>query len=493
MNEAGSGMLDPLGERASVDPLAPALIDGIEGGVITWAELDDLAQGLAGRLSALGIGAGDRIALVEPAGPALVVALHACVRLGAAVVPLSPRLPAAELRRHLDDCAARVVLTSGEAAPAVVSVSERAGRDGLGVWSFDDSVRNLDEVPSGVAPRGAYAESRDVAVIYTSGASGRPKGVRLTVGNCVASAAGCSEALGGISVDDRWLLVLGPHRVGGLAILWRSVLSGAAAVYVSRFDERSSRAALSRGPSLASFVPTMLLRLLDAGNGGALSSLRAILVGGSPVSGADVLAWTERGLTVCASYGMTETGSQIAVVPPGRADELAGSAGFVHSRAAIEVDSRDTPFGELLVGGAVLSPGYLDGTLTTRAFIGDGAERRLRTGDIGFVKSGVVRVIGRRDRMIITGGEKVNPEEVEAVLRDHPGVRDAAVTGASDARYGKIVVAAVVGVVDAVTLQRWCRERLASYKVPRRFQFAETLPRSEDGKMLWQRADDRML
>lgn len=482
-------MHDALAHRASLDPAAAALVDGRTGDATSWAQLDEGASLLAGRLDALGVVRGDRVAIIDTAGPQFVHALHACVRIGAALVPLSPRMPEAELIRHLGDCGATVAITSRAGAEAVAAAATQLGAAAPQIWSFDGSGRAVDSVVPADLDQAEPDEARDVAVVYTSGSSGTPKGVRLTLGNCIASAEGCSEALGGFTADDRWLLVLGPHRVGGLAILWRSVLSGAAVVYVPRFDEASALAALDRRPSVASFVPAMLYRLLDEHAAAALRGLRAILVGGSPVSRAEVLAWTERGLTVCPSYGMTETGSQIAVVPPGRAGELAGTAGFVHTRATVEADSDGTRFGELLVGGPVLSPGYVDDRLSARAFIGHGADRRLRTGDIGFVEHGLVRVIGRRDRMIITGGEKVSPEEVEAVLTAHPAVRDAVVSGAPDARYGSVVLATVDADADAETLRRWCAERLAPYKVPRRFDVVTSVVRSDDSKILWKRRE----
>jgi len=249
--------------------------------------------------------------------------------------------------------------------------------------------------------------------------------------------------------------------------------------------------ALRHRPSLVSLVPAMLHRLLDAGAGDALAGPRAILVGGSPVSSIEVEDWTPRGLTVCPSYGLTETGSQVAVVPPGRARELAGTAGFVHSRASVEIDAESGRVGQLLVGGPVLTPGYLDGGMTAVVFQGEEGQRRLRTGDIGYFDGEALRVVGRADRIIITGGEKVSPEEVEEVLREHPGVRDAAVTGAADARYGSIVVAEVASDAGAATLEQWCRERLAAYKVPRRFRFTDSVSRSEDGKVVWRGAGAR--
>jgi o-succinylbenzoate---CoA ligase len=453
----GQATTQLLADRARAAPAAPALIDAVSGAVLSWAELEDAAMRMAAKLAAQGVGPGDRVAVAADPGPRFAAILHACIALGAAIVPLSPRLPAAERRRLLD------------ASEAVLHLDAEGSR-------------RLRTGPA--QTRAGISADPDVAVLYTSGSSGlAPKGVRLSLGGCAASARGCAEALEGMGPDDRWLLLLGPHRVGGLAVFWRSALSGAAVVHVPKFDEPTVRYALERKPTLASLVPVMLHRLIEAGLTGGLRGLRALLVGGAPASRADVLTWSELGLTVCPSYGMTETGSQVSVVPPGRARELAGTAGLVHSQAVVEADAGPGQTGEILVGGAVLTPGYTDQHLDDGVFAGVGAERRLRTGDLGSITDGVLSVAGRRDRVFISGGEKVQPEEVEAVLLEHPAVRDAGVWGSPDPRYGSVVNAVVVGDVDAPALQAWCRERLAPHKVPRRFSFAEAVPRSEDGKL----------
>lgn len=475
-------MSDQLRERAATQPNSPAFVAGITGEAVSWAELDERAELLAGRLAVEGVEAGGRVALVDSSPPWVAAVLHACARIGAALVPLSPAQPMTDLVRHLQLSGVTVVLTT---EPGAAAASERA------VAQFRHArplVLRLDgglaaAVDNGAHLSGSTGPDLDVAVIYTSGSTGTPKGVRLTARNCVASALGCAEALGGLTPDDRWLLTLGTHRVGGLAILWRSVLSGAPVVWLDRFDEAAVPTALTRSPTLASFVPAMLHRLVAARVATDLGQMRAILVGGAPASRAEVLSWADLGLAVCPTYGMTETGSQVALVPPGRARELAGTAGVVHSRAVVQVDASGAGAGEILAGGPVLSPGYLDAGLTAAAFTGDGKRRRLRTGDLGSLSDGVLTVAGRRDRMIITGGEKVSPEEVEAVLREHPGVVDAVVSGRPDPIYGQVVTALVAAEADAEALSRWCRDRLAGYKVPRRFEFVAAIPRSEDGKL----------
>jgi len=224
-----------------------------------------------------------------------------------------------------------------------------------------------------------------------------------------------------------------------------------------------------------SLVPTMLARLLDAGGLEPLRRLRAILVGGGSAPADVVQRWAGLGLKVCPTYGLTETCSQVTVVPPGRAVDLGGTAGLVGPHASISVVA-----GEIVVSGPCVSPGYVNPGLTPAP---DG--RSFPTGDLGRLEDGVLTVLGRRDDTIFTGGENVRPEEVEAVLLQHPRVGDAAVAARPDPLWGEVVAAWIVG--DGVTepeLEGWCRERLPTFKVPRRWSFMERLPRSEGGKVL---------
>jgi O-succinylbenzoic acid--CoA ligase len=436
-------MNDPLSERTRRDGPRRAVVDGGEKFWVTWFDLDGLATAWARQLKRLGVEPGQRVAVHEPAGVRFAALLHACVRAGFVMVPLAMRAPGAEVDRILADARPRALVREGEA-------------------------RLLDGADRGV--------EGDACVLYTSGTTGAPKGVRLTTANLVASALGCQESLSS-TPQDRWLQCLAPHHVGGLSILMRGVVSNQAVVALPRFEEATVLEALARERcTLVSLVPTMLVRLLDAGGLEALRATRAILLGGAPAPAERVREWAQLGLPVCPTYGLTETGSQVATVPPGRAEELAGSAGFVHSQATIEIAA-----GRIVVGGSVVSPGYLNPDIDPHPEGG-----RFATGDTGFIdERGALVVTGRSDDAIITGGENVQPEEVEAVLRSHPAVRDAAVVGVEDVTWGQVLEARVVaGETTAEELVAFVRERLATFKVPRRIVFVPSLPRSEGGKLL---------
>ncbi|HEX7166312.1 MAG TPA: AMP-binding protein [Acidimicrobiales bacterium] len=445
---------DPVGETAALHPDRLAVRDGTVE--VTWAQLDERVATLAGALRSRGVERGTRVAVVATPGLEPITAVHACVRLGASVVPLSPRAPQAEVGRQLADCRPAVVLDEEALTALRRGVAER-----------------IEAQP--------VTDDQEVCVVYTSGSTASPKGVRLTLGNHRASAAGCAHSLRGLDPDDVWLLALGPHRVGGFAVLMRSALFGFAVDVLPRFDEATVVAAFEReeGATLASFVPAMLARTLDRGGAGALRRARALLLGGAPAPARDVREWAAAGLAVCPSYGLSETCSQIATVPPGEAAAMAGTAGMVNPFASVDVGD-----GEIVVHGPVVSPGYVDPAAGT-GFVGAPPDHRFRTGDLGtFDERGALVVTGRVDLTINTGGEKVAPEEVEAVLAGHRGVADAAVRGVPDAVYGQRVEALIVGDAEVDDLAAWCRDRLAPHKVPRQWTFVDALPRSEDGKLL---------
>jgi o-succinylbenzoate---CoA ligase len=307
-------------------------------------------------------------------------------------------------------------------------------------------------------------------VLFTSGTTGAAKPVILTRANHEASAFASAWNLG-VAPDDRWLCVLPLHHVGGLAILWRSVIYGTTVVMHERFDPVQAIAAIEAGEvTLASLVPTMLRRMRDAGLRGP-GRLRAVLLGGGPVP-RDLLEWSASiGLPVLQTYGMTETASQIATMPAEEALHHHGSAG----RPLLGVELRIGAGGEILVRGPMVARSALadDGWLHTRD--------RGRLDEDGFL-----HVEGRLDDVIVTGGENVTAGEVEDALLAHPAVADAAVAGRPDPEWGSAVTAWVVLAthVPDGELAAHCRARLAPFKVPKAFVRVGELPRNAAGKVV---------
>jgi o-succinylbenzoate---CoA ligase len=304
--------------------------------------------------------------------------------------------------------------------------------------------------------RGLTPPAGTLAVIHTSGTTGAPRPVCLTRANFEASANASAAALG-VEPGDRWLCCLPVFHVGGLSIFTRSAIYGTTVVAEPGFDAARVRGLLEGGEvTLASLVPTMLVRLRDAGLERA-RGVRGILLGGGPVP-SELLEWSRSaGLPVMPTYGMTETTSQIATARPGE------RLGRVLPGAEVKI----TAEGEILVRGPMVA-----------------ADGWLRTGDRGrLTEDGLLEVEGRMDDLIVTGGENVAAREVEEVVRAHPRVRDAAVLGTEDEEWGMAVTAYVVGPVEEADLLAHCRAALPRYKVPKRVVILDELPRTASGKV----------
>ena len=398
----------------------PALVVGSRA--VSYAELDTAASRAARRLAAAGLGRGDRVPTARPPGVDFVELFHGAPRLGAALAPIDPRLGAAVK----EPCAGR---------EADVELRE-----------------DLD-------PRAVHS------VVLTSGTTGEPRPVGLTVANHGASASAVAE-LFELRPEDRWLCALPLFHVGGLAVLIRCALRGATAILHERFEADRVKHSLESGEaSVVSLVPTMLSRLREAGLRSA-PSLRVALLGGGPIP-AGLLEWSaEAEIPAVPSYGLTETASLVAVGSPGES----GARPLPGVELAIGDDE------EILVRGPMVAPG---------AVAPDGW---LHTGDRGVLEDGRLHVQGRLKNLIVTGGENVAPEEVETALAEHPAVADAAVIGVPDPDWGEAVTAFVVlrdgAGAGAEDLTDHCRARLAPFKVPKRIEQVPGLPRGATGKLL---------
>jgi O-succinylbenzoic acid--CoA ligase len=360
--------------------------------------------------------------------------MHGAWLLGAALVPLNTRLPEAAQQRQ------------AAAAGAVATIA--APLDG-----FEADVPLAD----------ALGPADFLVVLFTSGTEGEPKPVELTAGNLRASADASAAALGS-EPSDRWLCVLPLFHVAGLAILVRAVRAATTVVIHDHFDLDAVRAELAGGVTLASLVPTQLRRMFDSGGFDA-PDVRALLLGGGAVPPDLLESAREADIAARCTYGMTETGSQIVVTEPWE------TAGRSLRGAHIEVAGD----GEILVRGPMVAPG---------AVADDGF---LHTGDIGHLdRNGRLHVEGRIKELIVTGGEKVAPVAVEAVLLAHPSIADAGVAGTPDREWGEAVTAYVVerAPVSDYEIDAFCRDRLAGYQVPKRILRRESLPRNAAGKLM---------
>ncbi|MCB0866437.1 MAG: AMP-binding protein [Solirubrobacterales bacterium] len=427
---------DWLDHSARVHPRRVALADAREE--ITYLELQRRARAVASELALRGIGSGDPVAIDLPAGIPHAVALHGAILAGA----VAQSLPATG-REGVD-------VAPGARYVEAATVERALKRDGT--WP---SIRRPPRKP--------------LTRVLSSGTSGAPKAVELTQANHLWSALASGLKLG-VEPGDRWLCCLPLNHVGGLTILLRSALYGTAAEIHEGFDpERVASAFAGGAVTIASLVPTQLVRLLDIG--AAVERPRLLLVGGGPLP-LDVLAEAQaRGARVVQTYGLTEACSQVCTLAPGEAQEHPGSAGRPLLGIEVAVEA-----GEIRVRGPNVAPGA------------KAADGWLHTGDLGRMdEDGFLYLEGRRGDLIVSGGENVRPVRVEDALRSHPGVADAGVVGEDDREWGQRVVAHVVTApgaeVSEEELLDHARGSLARHEVPKQVRFREELPRTASGKL----------
>jgi o-succinylbenzoate---CoA ligase len=432
---------DWLAQRSQSCPDRTALV--ADGAEMTYAELEAEATWIARRLAAHGVRRGSTAALTMHPRREQVVLVHALMKVGAKLLPLSPRLTAAE-------------------RGAIVGAEEP-------IVDLDDP-GELTQTEADLPLLGEHDMDEVCARVLTSGSTGTPHPVGLTYGNFLWSAVGSAFNIG-VEPEDRWLCCVPLSHVAGLSIVMRSVIYGTTAVIHDGFDVDLVAAALeSDGITVVSVVTTMLMRLLEAG--ADLFGPRAILVGGGPVPKEPLEEAIAKGATVVQTYGLTETCSQVTTLTPADARRKLGSAGRPLLTTHLRI--RD---GEILVQGPTVAPGRID------------PDGWLHTGDLGHIdEEGFLYVKDRIDDMIVSGGENVIPAEVEEVLLRHPEVADAAVVGREDPEWQQAVTAVVVlesgSEVTPDDLRRYCADSLAGFKVPKRVELAAALPRTPSGKLM---------
>jgi O-succinylbenzoic acid--CoA ligase len=471
--------------RAAQTPKAPALEWG--SGVWSFADLADRARRGAGYLEEQAPRDASPIGLLLEGGAEFAAWFHAVGLAGRTALPLNLRLTAGELAQQIADARVGLLLCDADDT-RFDEIASRAR--GLRI----EAVRPLASLaaPSGPLPGEAACDGDPpLAVLYTSGTSGRAKGACLSWSNFHASALAAEDRLGPV-VRERWLACMPLFHVGGLSILMRSVLFGGPVRLQPRFDAAALSDALDAGDIAGvSLVPTMLTRLLTHRADRAVPpGLRALLLGGASAAPELLARALAAGYPVCPTYGLTEATSQVATAAPPRAGASSPSPLLPLRGTELRIvpggnDEATGVPGEIVVRGPTVMQGYLHDPGATARVLRDGW---LYTGDIGYLDAaGGLHVLDRRDDLIVSGGENVYPAEVEAVLLEHPLVEDAGVTGLADPDLGARVVAWIVvaagATLDVESLRRHCRERLAGFKQPREFRCVAALPRNAAGKL----------
>ncbi len=452
----------------------------------TFADLDARANRMARVLTARGLSAGSRLAIYLPNRLEYIDLFLACSRLGAIVVPINVLYRERELTHILAD--------SSPTAVIAVEASVPGAAPELPVWSVDVLAAEAAAQSSAALPSTTIADDAPAALIYTSGTTGAAKGAVITHANLTANARTLVDAWR-ITASDRFLLALPLFHVHGLGNgvhCW--LLSGCRTRLLERFEHQSAAATMSDfAPTLFFGVPTMYVRLLEieAAAASRIGATLRLCVSGSAPLPMQVLEEFEVRFRqrILERYGMTET--LMTIGNPYDGERRAGTVGLPLAGVSIRIVGEggapvpDGETGELLVR----SPTMFAGT-------GIAPKRRpRRSPTAGFVPAtspserptATSRSRGAAAISIISGGFNIYPREIEELLAEHPAVAEAAVAGRADPRRGEVPVAFVVckpgAAADAEGLIGYCRERLASFKVPRRVAFVDSLPRTALGKI----------
>ena len=480
-----------------------------DGRALTYAQVNAKAAALAAALAELGIGAGDRIAIVMPNWPEWVISLLAASKLGATVVPVNPRLSYHELKYQLRHAE----------VSAVVALERHHGVDYLQIFEdmiaelpdllylitvggeelwYDDRIFQFEDLVSSGAGREIPAvvidDAQDLALMYTSGTMGKPKGVRLSHRAIVETAQHTGELLE-MEPADRVLAAVPFFTLFGLGVLIETLAAGATLVLQDEFDAVRAVALLQQERvTVMHGVPTMYQLIMRAPNfdAAAFPSLRTGIVAGAVSE--ELVRRIRRWCNVQLSYGLTETGPTMTMTRFGDpAEKRLTTVG--RALPGVEIKAVDVvtgalhgpeAVGELAVRGPNVMQGYVRmPTETARSFSPEGF---FLTGDLGIIdEEGYVRIVGRRRETIVRGGFRIYPREVEDQLRAHPAVDDVCVIGIPHDILGELVCACVVPVEGAVItggeLKAFARDTVAEYKFPDLVRFFDAFPMTGSGKV----------
>jgi O-succinylbenzoic acid--CoA ligase len=459
---------DPLYEAALISRHEPAILTATRR--LLYYEFDELVAETAWKLREAGFKHGDRVGIHLETGWEYLVLLMALLRIGAVSCPMNTRLPQPTVLDQLGLIRARGLFVKRRA--------EWQDARGVDLFEYDDFVTGAMGGPriDGDQPLDA---NHAATIVFTSGSGGTARAAMHTVGNHYYSARGSNINIK-VGSHDRWLLSLPLYHVGGLGIVFRCILGGAT-ITIPEQGESLVDAHERLESTHLSLVSTQLYRLVKMDPiPPSFMKLKAILVGGGPVSPDLLDAALRRKLPVYMSYGMTEMTSQITTIQPQTPPEKRRTSGAVLKYRELRI-AED---GEIQVRGHVLFGGYIEGDQTVLPLNGEGW---FQTGDLGQVdEQGYLTVTGRKDNLFVSGGENIQPEEIERALLALDEVEEACVVPVPDVEFGARPVAFVRfrnGGVDDERLNALLEQSLPRYKLPIRY-----LPWPPDARMKPDRA-----
>ncbi len=453
-------------KQAATQPNQIAIDDGNER--LSFAELKKQVEVLVGKIDHLN--PGSRVGLLATNTLMSYKLALAIMCSGRTIVWLNWRLAGEELERQIKDSGLQLCL--------VENSLWRSGMTNPFKSYSAFLITNAD--PGELIP--VFKSDWVASIMYTSGTTGKPKGVLQTFGNHFYSAVSSALNLG-LSSADKWLCVAPIFHISGFSIIMRGLIYGMTVRLVEKFRaEEIERILANETVTIMSVVPFMLKKLIQQQNKTNThynSAFRCMLLGGGTIDQETLEICLQRSIPVVQCYGMTETCSQIIALRSADALLKLGSVGQPLFSTQLKL-SKD---GEILLKTPALTPGYLNLPDKLPSKMIDGW---YRTGDIGHLdKEGYLYIDGRADEMLISGGENIFPQEVEQVYQRYPQINEIAVVGQNDSVWGQVPVAFVVSDrrLSTTKLMNYGYEHLARYKVPQHYIFVSELPKNASGKI----------
>lgn len=478
--------------RALRQPHRTAIIHAEEH--ITYGQLLERIEAAAEFLTSHGVGTGDRVVCLAENRAEVLIALYATTRIGGVFTPLGIKHRANEVRYVLEDLSAGTLLVTNRSLPTAL---DAVGNHSVKILQLDESDHQYPVLPraaAGPAPVVTPQADDPALVVYTSGTHGHPKGAVLSHGALFFNGVNVLMGLDILS-DDVTLVNTPLSHIAALNVLSVTTLyKGGTVLLDDSFDPDRCLAQIEEyGVNSMFAVPSMLTLLSKHPDFASsdITSLRFILGGGAPMPPDLVALWSARGVPVLASYGMTEAGPSISFR---RRNDVAakpqssGAPALFTDVRIVGNDGGELPHGEtgeIRVKGPHVASSYWSSENETAAMFDD--DGWLVTGDRGFIDpDGDLCITGRSKETVITGGENVDPAEVEDCIIRYPGIMEAAVIGRPDELWGELVTAVVVSTdpIDLKELREFLRPHLTSFKLPRRVEHRDRLPRNTVGKLL---------
>jgi len=467
-----SNKIDWLSEQAELKPNSAFLISG--NNTISFEQLNERVKIAASFLKSNKIGEGSKVAVLSENNHNFIIITLALWKLNAVLVPVNVRLTSIEIEKQLLHAECKHICIHSD-----LKGNYKLSRNFSPLFfPFDDAVKVTD-------PANDFDFNRTALLLYTSGSTGEPKGVELTFKNLFENAK-AADTIINHSKDDIWIASLPFYHIGGFSIITRALLAGVAIVIPDSLKTEVVRKTIMKfKPTLISLVPTMLKRLMVAGTKGN-KFFRHVFVGGGPAESALLNNAIQLGWPLVKVYGSTETASMVTALSTEDFKSKPEAAGLPIGENIISIFDASgnllgaNQAGEIGIKGASIMKGYFKENAPIKG-------GHFLSGDLGYIDGdGFLFITGRKKDIIISGGENVNIREIEKVILQFPGVVECTVFGNEDKEWIEAIAAAVVFKniegTEIIELQNFLREKLPSFKIPKRIFVIDEIPKTELGK-----------